>query len=383
MSWICGWFKGVFLTGRQFRGHKLSKVRLLFILYFLFAIINGVTYFYQESGEIPFRKIRWMVFLMLIFLIAKINTKEDFSFNKIRTGHLISISAFLVFYNSWQLIIQFQSGMSANSQFAQNPTKGYTTAIWVNTAYFTLESFVFCLMALFVLCRVNSKKEKYLAMLVLFLSVFSQGLTLSRSGVLLICITSTFIIFWMIKSRRYLSTSSILLTIFFALIIGLRISSPTGVSTFVQDIQATVEIPMDLSVTSRENDRLEQFREVFAVHQSNNIESQLRLFLGYGVRTSGDVLASRSGSESSKDFSTSLLPSAFLEFGLVGLLLIFFLIIDRLRVLRNNLGFETFIRISCVFGALATTLVVNNFDDLLLYAIILQGQVQKNVFPKP
>ncbi len=368
-----------FLSGQRSREHSLSKVQLLFILYFLFAIINGFAYFYQQNGEIPFRKIRWVLFLILIFLIAKLSSKETFAFYRIRTNHLVSISAFLVFYISWQLIVQFQSGMTANSQYAQNPTKGYTSAIWVNTAYFTLESFVFFLLALFVLCRVNSKKEKSLAMLVLFLSAFSQSLTLSRGGVLLICLSSTLIVFWLTRSRKYSTAISILTILLFALLLGLRISSPTGVQDFVQDIEATVKIPMDLSVTSRENDRLQQFREVISVHQSNNAENKLRIFIGYGVRTSGDVLATRSGSGSSNDFSMSLLPSAFLEFGLIGLFLFLLLIMDRVRIRRKDFGFEQIIRLSCLFGTLATTLIVNNFDDLLLYAIILQGHVYKNV----
>lgn len=368
-----------FLSGQRSREHSLSKVQLLFILYFLFAIINGFAYFYQQNGEIPFRKIRWVLFLILIFLIAKLSSKETFAFYRIRTSHLVSISAFLVFYISWQLIVQFQSGMTANSQYAQNPTKGYTSAIWVNTAYFTLESFVFFLLALFVLCRVNSKKEKSLAMLVLFLSAFSQSLTLSRGGVLLICLSSTLIVFWLTRSRKYSTAISILTILLFALLLGLRISSPTGVQDFVQDIEATLKIPMDLSVTSRENDRLQQFREVISVHQSNNAENKLRIFIGYGVRTSGDVLATRSGSGSSNDFSMSLLPSAFLEFGLIGLFLFLLLIMDRVRIRRKDFGFEQIIRLSCLFGTLATTLIVNNFDDLLLYAIILQGHVYKNV----
>jgi hypothetical protein len=404
---------------------RLSKVELLLLSYFLLEFLNGILYLYIRNNEISVRKVRWLVFLVIITLIIQYSKSAHVSILKIRLKHLITIITFLIVYSGWNLVTFYSTGSSGNAQFAQNPILGTSTAIWTNTAFVTLQIYFFLVVAFLVIYHVADLPIRIMAFVIIFLSMLSQGIVLSRSGFLL-GFASVFVYGgFMLFKKKYL-VGLLTISIFISGVsIGLMLSGPGTLSKFAYDIKTTLLIPTNLSETSREEDRLKQYRNIFsneslpdagstapdagstapdagstapdagstapdagstapdagskdhgsgaaAFHNKSVSEpNALRMIFGYGLRNSGEVLADRANDLNSAKFSMSLLPALFIEVGILGLALLGIIVLITIRKALSNHGISGIMNLLLVFGALGTTTIVNNFDDLVLWIIIL------------
>ena len=383
---------------------RLSKVELLLLSYFLLEFLNGILYLYIRNNEISVRKVRWLVFLVIITLIIQYSKSAHVSILKIRAKHLITIITFLIVYSGWNLITFYSTGSSGNAQFAQNPILGTSTAIWANTAFVTLQIYFFLVVAFLVIYHVADLPKRIMAFVIIFLSMLSQGIVLSRSGFLLGFACVFFHGGFMLFKKKYL-VSLLTISIFISGVsIGLMLSGPRTLSKFADDIKTTLLIPTNLSETSREEDRLKQYRNIFsneslpdagstapdagstapdagsedhgsgaaAFHNKSVSEpNTLRMIFGYGLRNSGEVLADRANDLNSAKFSMSLLPALFIEVGILGLALLGIIVLITIRKALSTNGISRIMNLLLVFGALGTTAIVNNFDDLVLWIIIL------------
>jgi hypothetical protein len=388
------WYDESFLTG--FLGCMLfyrikfpikasirkQKIYFSFLIYFTFEFLNGI-YYFQNNNEDFLRKFRWLLLLALLSTVFSLGNLDKSKNFVVTIGHLRSIVLFLIAYLVTNYVVLLETGSAGYAQYAQVPERGYIDAIWANTAYVTLSIFIFIYIAMIGLIQRYSTKTVTLCKFTLFLSSLIFGLTLSRGGFFLsILLLGAFLISqagWKSPINSFIILS--IMTV--PMIIGLNASGKGNLSGFASDIKNTVLVPLDENrSTGRESDRIKQYTQLTKVIGTPDSESQVvndsesqvvnlwhNLF-GYGLRTSGPVLALANNDPDQSNYSLSFAPSVLIEFGLIGAVLFLLIIFEGIQSLFRSKSKEKLLILSLILGAVLTTFVVNNFDYIPLYMLL-------------
>jgi hypothetical protein len=380
------WYDESFLTG--FLGCMLfyrikfpikasirkQKIYFSFLIYFTFEFLNGIHYF-QNNNEDFLRKFRWLLLLALLSTVFSLGNLDKSKNFVVTIGHLRSIVLFLIAYLVTNYVVLLETGSAGYAQYAQVPERGYIDAIWANTAYVTLSIFIFIYIAMIGLIQRYSTKTVTLCKFTLFLSSLIFGLTLSRGGFFLsILLLGAFLISqagW----KSPISSFIILSIMTVPMIIGLNASGKGNLSGFASDIKNTALVPLDENrSTGRESDRIKQYTQLTKVIGTPDSESQVvnlwhNLF-GYGLRTSGPVLALANNDPDQSNYSMSFAPSILIEFGLIGAALFLLIIFEGIQSLFRSKSKEKLLILTLILGAILTTFVVNNFDYIPLYMLL-------------
>ena len=376
-TFLFGFF--VFMLFRQIKfpikdSIKKHKVYFVFLVYFLIEFFNGVFFFLNNNEDI-LRKFRWLIFLFLLLLAATLGNLDKTRIFGITKTHLWVIILFLTLYLSSNYLVLRDTGSAANAQYAQVPARGFIDAVWANSAYVTLSIFIFMYVGLIGLIQKSSKMTVTLSKLILFMSSLIFGLTLSRSGFFLaFLLLGAFFISQ--KGWKNLANSILLFSLIIVpMIFGLNASGNGNLQGFGSDIVATILVPFDQDrAAGRESDRIEQYTEVDYLAKNLDLESKNfalwhRLF-GYGLRTSGLVLAIANKEPDQSKFSMSFAPSIPIEFGLIGTVLFLSTIFVGIKNLLRSRIKDKLLVVALTLGAVLTTTVVNNFDYIPLYMLI-------------
>jgi hypothetical protein len=381
-TWYEEFFLGGYLVVKYFSQIKANRnsprikfgVTHILLLYLFLELAFGFYFFYQ-NGEIAFRKVRWVVFLILIYGVIS-EAKKEWKSSSLQKIHLQVILIFTSVYFFWNQITIWKTGSAAYAQYAQVPARGTREAIWANTAYVT-PSILICI-AFAIICMLHSelKSIQIYSILIIIFCVLGQATALSRSGILLIflCIGGASLA---ANSRKKAKTYSFLvfLTVC-STIFGLLLAGPGMLSGFLFDIKTTITIPFNTNIeTNRESDRLLQFRDAYRViREGTPTEALIRTLFGYGLRTSGLVLQKTEIVLSRDSYAMSLVPNLLIEIGVVGVLLfMFFFLMGMSTIYRNNSPYKLF-QVMLAFGIVSSTLIVNNFDMIPLYLFFIYSQ---------
>jgi hypothetical protein len=136
------------------------------------------------------------------------------------------------------------------------------------------------------------------------------------------------------------------------------------------NIDYSSTLAYDLSNLVNLGDRINQYsilREYF--HQSD----LLSLAIGRGLRTSELVLSKlpiHSNSDSSQ-FDLYFIPNLLIEFGILGTLLFLLLVFFNIKDLLFHKS-EVFLNFGLIFAFISHAFIVNVFDNLLFYIIVLR-----------
>lgn len=363
---------------------KNQKIYFVFLIYFLFEFLNGAYFFFNNNEDI-LRKFRWLVYLILLVLVATFGNIDKNKKFEVTNNHLWSIFAFLILYLTSNYLVVLKKGSAAYAQYAQVPERGYFDAIWANTAYVTLSIHIFMYIGLIGLIQKTSKLNEALSRLVLSISTLIYGLTLSRSGFFLTALLVGAFIISQKGWKNPLHTAILMSLALAPMIIGLNASGKGNLEGFVSDIKNTVLVLFDENrVSGREADRIQQYVEVYSftsnsnqqnsLSSSSNIESESlsswhRVF-GYGLRTSGLVLSISNENPDQTKYSMSFAPSIPIEFGYIGFVIFILVLLVSARRLFRSESKDKLLVIALVTGGVLTTTVVNNFDYIPLYLLI-------------
>ena len=372
------WYDEIFLSGllafMYYKRIKLpikefikkQKIYFVFLLYFLFEFFNGISFFQSNNEEI-LRKFRWLIFLLLLFWVATIGNLDKSRKFDITKTHLLIIVSFLTFYLCSNYLVMRKTGSTAYAQYAQVPERGFLDAVWANTAYVTLSILVFMYIGMIGLIQKSSKMNVALSRAILSMSSLLFGLTLSRGGFFLtFLLLGAFLISQ--KGWKSLSNSALMLTlIIFPMVIGLNATGKGNLEGFASDIANTLLVPFDQNRSNgRESDRIEQYTQVDNLANSTYWHD----LFGYGLRTTGLVLAIANEEPEQSKFSMSFAPSILIEFGLIGIVLFLSFIFAEIKNLFRSRSKDKLLVLALILGAVLTTTVVNNFDYIPLYMLL-------------
>jgi hypothetical protein len=351
-----------------------QKIYFSFLIYFSFEFLNGI-YYFQNNNEDFLRKFRWLLLLVLLLTVFSLGNLDKSKNFVVTIGHLRSIVLFLIAYLVTNYVVLLKTGSAGYAQYAQVPERGYIDAIWANTAYVTLSIFIFIYIAMIGLIQRYSTKTVTLCKFTLFLSSLIFGLTLSRGGFFLSILLFGAFLISQAGWKSPISSFIILSIMTVPMIIGLNASGKGNLSGFASDIKNTVLVPLDENrSTGRESDRLAQYTQLTKVVDTPDSESQVvnlwhNLF-GYGLRTSGPVLALANNDPDQSNYSMSFAPSILIEFGLIGAVLFLLIIYEGIQSLFRSKSKEKLLILTLILGAVLTTFVVNNFDYIPLYMLL-------------
>jgi hypothetical protein len=382
------WYDEFYLAGalvpiyarRQKLGVKFSfrsNIALnLFFLFCIFETFRGI-YFFKDLESDYFLKIRWIVFFILLILITSILRSRDILNSILSTLQLTVILLFLLIYfitNAFAALKYGSAGYAQYAQYAQNTDQKYLGAIWANTAYSTPTLFVFLAIGVIELLQSKSRSRTVLSVLVIFLTTSSYGLTLSRSGMILSFVMVITLLLVKSQLKTFYRLCIVLIFVIAGFFIGTQISSINSGDTKVLENLYCESLNVLISCESvgpREigigKDRETQFSRSFEYFSNSGITTKL---LGTGNRTSGYLLADYFGDPKGSQYTMSFAPIFFIEFGLIGMCFMFFILKRLLKVFWHSRDIRELFTILILGGVLATTLVVNIYDFIPFYLLL-------------
>ena len=352
-----------------------SKIYTLFLIYSLIEILIGIQYFWAQS-EPYLPKIRWIIFLILICLALTQNRLNINWINYFKFTHLIIILVFLAVYSIHSVYTQTKYGSTAYGQYAQDPSRGVTDAIWANTAYVVVVLFFFQIIACILFMRIKSVKYQVLTTFIIIATGFNYVLSNSRSGYFLTAIIIVAIFADSIFTHNYREKFSVICLLAVSIVLPLMLSGSQNVSNINSDLTNIFHGFVELDATNmRVEDRSTQYVAaidlLIRTDGNNSSPSLHHLMFGYGARTSGLVLANEISQ--AEQVSVSFAPAFLVEYGIVGcgifLLAVF---ISMKRVISLNKDSRMLVLV-LYLGYLSLAFIVNLYDLVVFYSILMSN----------
>jgi hypothetical protein len=345
-----------------------SLLIFIFSCYWVFELLQGY-YLFDSYSESYLPKIRWLFFILCVIFLYFTFTNSPINELNVTRTQFCFILIFLILTISIFLFYLLTTGSTGNAQNAQGHDSLLPLNIFTNTAYFSLSLIFFSYLSFYTFTHSKDKFSLYASYTVILLCYTIAILVFSRS-------TFACLLFVHVLSHLGISFKNISLKIFLRSITLLifpylfikALENLTRNIKFNIDYSST--LAYDLSNLINLGDRIKQYsilREYF--HQSD----LLSLAIGRGLRTSELVLSKlpiHSNSDSSQ-FDLYFIPNLLIEFGILGTLLFLLLVFFNIKDLLFHKS-EVFLNFGLIFAFLFHGLIVNIFDNLLFYIIVLR-----------
>jgi hypothetical protein len=369
----------IYNKSKFFNVKRADYVYALFLLYFLFASINGIFYFLSVGTELPYivQKFRWIGFVLLLVATLLLGDLEKRSNLKVTSGQLVASIIFLLFYLISNYVVFRRTGSPAYAQYAQVPNRGLIDAIWASTAYVSTSVTILLAVGILGFLSSKSKSKILLSYVVLALGSFINGFTLSRSGFLLslLLVIAAFVPSFYRKKALHNILASVIIICF--TILGTQLAGVGLPKAFFCDVQrmfvsSCYELN-DAEVTFQQSlnpDRKAQYDDAQRSYAESN---NLRKYFGYGLRTSGLYLQKVMNTPT--EHAMAFAPSILIEFGIIGIILLGSTILFSIKIIFQQTKSPPVLTLALILGAWSTIIVINNFDFIALYLLIGSRQI--------
>jgi hypothetical protein len=375
-AFLIGYLSQISITKTHMRNYLFkSKIFTLFLIYSLIEILIGIQYFWAQS-EPYLPKIRWIIFLILISLALAQKRLNINWINYFKFIHLIIILVFLAAYSIHSVYTKTKYGSTAYGQYAQDPSRGMTDAIWANTAYVVVVLFFFQIIACILFMRIKSVKYKVLTTFIIIITGFNYFLSNSRSGYILTAIIIIAIFVDGVITHNYREKFSVICLLAVSVVLPLMLSGYQNISNTISDLTNVFHSPVELDATNiRIEDRSTQY--VVAINLlirgdgENSLPSLHHLMFGYGARTSGLVLANEI--MQAEQVSVSFAPAFLIEYGIFGcgiFLLTVFISMKHLISLNKD---ARMLVLALYLGCFSLAFIVNLYDLVVFYSILMSN----------
>jgi uncharacterized membrane protein len=389
-TWYDELFAAAFLLTNLSKNIKISakashKVFMLFCMYMFFQSFRGIAFFSHYGLVAAITKTRWIVFFIIIFLVfakstsAKINSvfDKDLPYKLTKAGLIFNF-----IYLSYGLISIYITGSTAFTQTAMlsDEYRAGTSpllAIFGSTGY-VASLFIVFIPAALITIKNDARARVNIAWLTLALSLMTQMLYNSRSGMLIILIfLSLFILQYGSRPRVVKGFLSFIPLIGLGLLFQVYFNE-IPIELIFQDMLNTLHLS---EVGSYNPDLQDIDRRVWNLSAMLALtDNAFNLLFGWGLRTSGYIVApyvydlfreARGTAIYSEDVGTPGFAALAVDSGTIGLLLIaVVLIFCIVQIYKKSERVQLFL----LFAPLAFILqlfVMNIFDVLLLYLAIM------------
>lgn len=389
-TWYDEFFAGAFLLTNLSKNIKTSAkasqlIFILFCIYMLFQSFRGIAFFSNYGLVEAITKTRWTVFFIIILLVfakstsAKINSvfDKDLPYKLAKAGLIFNF-----IYLSFGLIAIYITGSTSFTQAAMLSDEyrvgtSPLLAIFGSTGYVVSVFIVFIPAALLTI-KNDTPARVNIAWLTLGLSLMTQMLYGSRSGMLIIVIFLGLFFFQYGLRLRVVKGFLLFIplmglgllfqvyfnevpieSIFLDMLNTLHLSDPGSYNPDLQDIDRRVwNASAILALT----------------------DNAFNFLFGWGLRTSGYIVApyvydlffnARGRATYSDDVGTPGFAALAVDGGVLGLLLIAMILIFCLvKICRTSDKIQLFLLFAPV-AFILQLFVMNIFDVLLLYLAIM------------
>ena len=356
------------------RNRKVDNIHnlifVLFLVYLFYQAIYGAIILYSP------RKIRWVIFFILLLLINSLSKKEkypklcprDLSYF-ITVCSLIYYGFYIIYGYSFELF-----GLDRHD--IQYATTQKLTSIWATTAY-TIFPMVISLPCAIILIQDKKPIYRRLGLMSIILVIINVVYYQSRVGVLVILIFSISSI-PVLGVKKWL-IFAVLSILSFSLIFILM--SDKSIEFYINDVFGTWSRIISANETNTYSQDMDRY--IWTIVAFESIRDNWWHFLfGHGFRSSGYVVAplvydlfrayGHTTYQYSSNVGTEMFTNLLVETGMIGLSLYtlnyFFLVKN---IFSNKSNPHRYMLISALIISYFWMFIINLIDVLLLYLLIM------------
>ena len=307
---LIGYFLSIFINGKI--RLDISKLRNPIGVFLVFLLLSSVLGFVNRFKNMGFEisSLFWLPFFSMLLVLYLNDSGFNFVIEKFNSKIVVILLFWMILYSLCNLWSMWNFGSAAEIQFAQNPDKGTTYAIWPNTAYMSITLILGYYISLNYSLLAKYRFQKYLIRAINFLILFSSAISLSRSALVLCMLI--FISFLIPEMRK--SWIKLKFDLVFSMC-GVITGAFFSASSFI-------DFGSDLKQVNLQPDRWAQYSLAWRYFLDSGLTSKL---FGGGWRSSGYLLSSTPGEQ----YSLSLTPLLLVEIGLVGFCILISAVIFR------------------------------------------------------
>ena len=389
-TWYDEFYAAGFLLTNLSKNIKASAkashiVFVLFCIYMFFQSFRGIAFFSDYGLVEAITKTRWIFFFIIIFLVfaksasAKINSvfDKDLPYKLTKAGLVFNL-----IYLSFGLIAIYITGSTAFTQAAMlsdvyRVGTSPLLAIFGSTGYVVSVYIVFIPAALITI-KNDAPARGNIGWLTLALSLMTQVLYGSRSGILIILIFLSLFIFQYSLRLRVVKGFLLFIPLIGLMLLFQVFFNEISIESIFTDLLSTLHLKDASSYNPNLQDidrRIWNFSAILALS-----DNAFNFLFGWGLRTSGYIVApyvydlffeALGSAIYNEDVGTSGFAALAVDGGCLGLFLIAtILIFCIVKIYRTSGKSELFL----LFAPIAFILqlfVMNIFDVLLLYLSIM------------
>ena len=342
-----------------------------FLVYLFFQAIYGAVILYSP------RKIRWVVFFMLLFIISSVSKEEKYhQLGQRELSYLITVIGLFYygFYFIYGYSFDLMGGDWRNLQSAQS---GNLLAIWGTTAY-ALFAIVISIPCALILIKDNNSKYRHIGWVTILIIIINVLYYESRIGILALII-------FFISSIPILGVKKWLIFAVFStssfLIIFILTYEGRTIEFLINDVFGFVSRIMTARETNTYAQDVDRYIWTIVAFESIS-DSWWHFLFGHGFRTSGYVVApyvydlfrsfGREVTHYSSNVGTEMFTNLVVETGMVGLSLytLNFILLGK-RILSRKYNPQRYVLFSALAISYFWMFVINLIDIVLLYLLIM------------
>ena len=352
----------------------------MFCAYAIFEGFRAFLFFLEtpESGAI--QKIRWLVFFFLLILVAqKVRQLHSSGVRPSGTARMITRAGalFTLAYAAVSTVAFVSTGSFAGSQYAQTPFSASNPylEIFATTAYVTC-IYIVVIPAAFVCLSNDNSADRYIGTVTL-VAVFATLVAVNtRIGIIFFVLFALAYLCYRAVTGRIRPVELLIIPLLAVVPVAVTAVGERPLDRVVEDLAVTLHLSRE-SNSLKDIDRQVWFDASFA---SLNNSDPLHALVGYGLRTHGYVVApyvqqgfwtQARRYTSDTDVSVEGFTAIAVDMGYLGLAMFLGLVLTAAVAPLRTLGLRGLPLSLIPLGMLASTLVANVFDCLLLYLAIM------------